>query len=331
METIRARFGNRVTRHYETLGSSPTKSMITTFDLTGEHSERAERPADTRQRRGWKPGRCRHRRRPPGRLLSTRGFSRRDHRASHLGYNTAMSSPTEHARAVEAAFSASLLAALPQPARDEVRQHTVRIELPGGTLLYRQQDEPACALVVGRAAQRLSAPPLAGVVPSDPGGDAARTAGAICGELPGHARRHRTARGDTRTYTWPPFGSGHDAGADLPARRRCFLYPGADVGGHSRWCFHKPSCCPNHPRGRSGFLRQHSDGLPSQPRPGCRRPTGSKCDRFGGCRVDASPLELSGCRAPRFSRGGDDLGVRDTGEHQALYHTKGGGSSGADD
>lgn len=76
-----------------------------------------------------------------------------------MGYNGGMSSPGDHARAVEAAFGASPLAALPQPARQALRAQALRVELPAGALVYHQQDEPACALVVAGLARVFLAAP----------------------------------------------------------------------------------------------------------------------------------------------------------------------------
>lgn len=70
-----------------------------------------------------------------------------------------MPSPAEKALAIEAAFSASYLAALPHPTREALSRQATRIELPEGTLLYHERDEPGCALVVAGLARVFMASP----------------------------------------------------------------------------------------------------------------------------------------------------------------------------
>src|SRR5688500_7243186 len=59
----------------------------------------------------------------------------------------------------QAAIQDSLLAEFPATARDQLLADTLPIELPAGSMLYRDADEPRCALVVtGLARALLSAP-----------------------------------------------------------------------------------------------------------------------------------------------------------------------------
>jgi CRP/FNR family transcriptional regulator, cyclic AMP receptor protein len=52
------------------------------------------------------------------------------------------------ATAVEEALAKSLLAAFPPALRDALVQEAIRVDLPAGTTLYHEEDEPRCGLVV---------------------------------------------------------------------------------------------------------------------------------------------------------------------------------------
>ncbi len=53
------------------------------------------------------------------------------------------------ANAVDEAVARSLLAALPPALRENLLQEAVPVDLPAGTTLYYEEDEPRCGLVVG--------------------------------------------------------------------------------------------------------------------------------------------------------------------------------------
>ncbi len=52
------------------------------------------------------------------------------------------------ATAIDEAFAKTVLGTLPPATRDAITQGAVRIDLPAGTTLYRDEDEPRCGLII---------------------------------------------------------------------------------------------------------------------------------------------------------------------------------------
>lgn len=50
--------------------------------------------------------------------------------------------------AIDEALATSMLAAFPAPLRDTLIQEALRVDLPAGTTLYYEEDEPRCGLVI---------------------------------------------------------------------------------------------------------------------------------------------------------------------------------------
>lgn len=60
---------------------------------------------------------------------------------------------------IDKAVAHSLLAAFPPALREQLLQNAIRVDLPGGTTLYYEQDEPRCGLVIkGLIRVYMSAP-----------------------------------------------------------------------------------------------------------------------------------------------------------------------------
>ncbi len=56
--------------------------------------------------------------------------------------------PNMSRAAMDAVFAHSMLAALPPAVQDVLIRDAMRVELPAGTTLYYQHEEPGCALVL---------------------------------------------------------------------------------------------------------------------------------------------------------------------------------------